>query len=294
MDMRWTLCLGTLVLGLAPGATPQEPRADLLALVEAERSFAATAVIDGVRAAFLAYLAEGAIVFEPEPTDGRMVHQARPVSDDRLEWQPALAGIAASGDLGYTSGPWRFHRAGSSVTSDVYGHYVSVWQKQDDGTWKVAADIGVSHPAAVASDGNEVEVVAPMSPSAVTASAETMASLLEVERAFSERSSRGDAALAYDAYLAEAVRVYRPQHVPLARAEAIALIGTAAGSWSWTPRGGAVSGAGDLGYAYGSATWQSSGDGESVPHSYLRVWRRLSAGWRVEIEVMIPAATAGG
>ena len=65
--------------------------------------------------------------------------------DVSLTWTPVKAEMAASGDLGYTYGPFVFKandKDGNSVTRN--GKYTTVWKKQKDGTWKVALDMGNS------------------------------------------------------------------------------------------------------------------------------------------------------
>ena len=54
-----------------------------------------------------------------------------------LSFEPASADVAASGDIGYTTGTYKASMNG--VTEQ--GKYVEVWHKQSDGQWKVRADI---------------------------------------------------------------------------------------------------------------------------------------------------------
>jgi ketosteroid isomerase-like protein len=60
----------------------------------------------------------------------------------RLEWQPTRAEVSESGELGWTTGTSR------AVTPDGErrGKYISIWRKQADGSWKVAADLGNQGP----------------------------------------------------------------------------------------------------------------------------------------------------
>lgn len=62
-----------------------------------------------------------------------------------LTWEPKAAGIAASGDLGYT---WGFYEARKADgTGPVKkGKYITVWRKQADGSWKFVVDGGNSNP----------------------------------------------------------------------------------------------------------------------------------------------------
>ena len=54
-----------------------------------------------------------------------------------LSWTPASAEVAASGDIGYTTGAYQSSMGGTSET----GKYVTVWRKQTNGDWKVTNDI---------------------------------------------------------------------------------------------------------------------------------------------------------
>jgi ketosteroid isomerase-like protein len=60
-----------------------------------------------------------------------------------LRWEPRAAEASTSGDLGYTLGDYATEgvdRQGLPVRAR--GHYVTVWRRQPDGTWRVVVDIG--------------------------------------------------------------------------------------------------------------------------------------------------------
>jgi len=59
-----------------------------------------------------------------------------------LSWKPVGADVAASGDLGYTWGNWKYQAPDTAY----YGNYFTAWKKQKDGSWKVALDGGNSSP----------------------------------------------------------------------------------------------------------------------------------------------------
>ena len=65
-----------------------------------------------------------------------------------IRWNPVFADVARSGDLGYTYGMSEVKSAGQDGTPAIqHGKYLTVWKKQTNGSWKVAADIGNSRPA---------------------------------------------------------------------------------------------------------------------------------------------------
>lgn len=55
-----------------------------------------------------------------------------------VQWTPAGSGAAASDDLGYTYGRYaRMHGA----AEEAVGYYVHVWQRDDAGGWRIAAEV---------------------------------------------------------------------------------------------------------------------------------------------------------
>jgi hypothetical protein len=60
----------------------------------------------------------------------------------RLTWAPKIVRVASTGQLAVSTGPYILQTA----TNKSSGYYLSIWKSQDDGGWKVAADIGVSGP----------------------------------------------------------------------------------------------------------------------------------------------------
>ncbi|MBI1795891.1 MAG: nuclear transport factor 2 family protein [Candidatus Eisenbacteria bacterium] len=138
------LVAAPLALAADPPDTTSS-RADFDALVAAERAFAALSVEKGMKTAFLQYLAGDAIVFNPGPTNGRALWESREDNPQSvLAWEPAFAEVSGAGDLGWTTGPWQF--AGRRAQEPTaFGHFVSVWRRQGDGSWRVAVDLGVGH-----------------------------------------------------------------------------------------------------------------------------------------------------
>jgi ketosteroid isomerase-like protein len=126
----------------------EQPVAQLVA--QTERTFSARCAQIGIRDAFLEYFTDDAIRFGPEPRLARPdLEQETSSSKVRLTWQPKIVRVASTGQLAVSTGPYVL-QTGANKSS---GYYLSIWKRQDDGAWKVAADIGVSGPMApVAAD----------------------------------------------------------------------------------------------------------------------------------------------
>jgi ketosteroid isomerase-like protein len=62
--------------------------------------------------------------------------------DFKISWNATGAEVARSGELGYTTGLYElsFKDPTGKVINDN-GKYVTVWQQQSDGSWKVSKDI---------------------------------------------------------------------------------------------------------------------------------------------------------
>jgi hypothetical protein len=120
----------------------------LKGLLEAEYAFGRAAG-NSLRAAFLEYLAEDSLVLEPMPTSGRAFYRSQAEHPGALAWYPALAALADSDDLGFTSGPWVYTVAAGEAS---HGHFLSIWKRDAACQWRVEFDGGVSHDAPLAAE----------------------------------------------------------------------------------------------------------------------------------------------
>jgi ketosteroid isomerase-like protein len=85
----------------------------------------------------------------PTGHDEVRAHMATAFGDSTriLDWRPVTAQVSDDGTMAYTIGTWNFHERGKdSAASAESGHYLTVWRRQADKSWKVLADIGTQHP----------------------------------------------------------------------------------------------------------------------------------------------------
>jgi ketosteroid isomerase-like protein len=59
-----------------------------------------------------------------------------------ITWIPFKAEAAASGDIGYSLGNWKY----AAKDTTMYGFYYTIWKKQKDGAWKFTVDGGNNSP----------------------------------------------------------------------------------------------------------------------------------------------------
>jgi ketosteroid isomerase-like protein len=120
-------------------------QSDLQKLVDTEKAFAAYAAEKNTKQAFLEFLADDGVVFNPDRRNGKEFWRARQENASLLSWYPAVADISSSGLIGYTTGPWEYRPKGKTDNPAAFGQYSTIWQKQPNGEFKAVLDLGVTH-----------------------------------------------------------------------------------------------------------------------------------------------------
>lgn len=278
--MRGLLALAmTVVLtAQAVAATPDE-------VVAAERAFAADGQKLGWIAAFKRHAAADAIVFRDTPINAQqsLADQPDEPADRSLKWWPIFAGIAQSGDLGFTTGPF-------TVGDQGFGHYFTVWARQQDGSWRWIFDGGPRNAAKSPFGPETPPVHLPLATAAAGSAERAWSQVAAAEEALA-KAAASDARVAYAPYLSQDARVMGSPEQPATTADArgaeLARRGTVI---AFRQLGGRASLAGDLVFTYGASSW--SRDGQERRGHYARVWQKRAEGWRLVLDeiLLIPPA----
>jgi ketosteroid isomerase-like protein len=260
------------------------------ALVETERAFSRTSETQGMRDAFLAFLADDAIIFRPGPVNGKKVWRERPAPTGILSWRPVYADVSAAGDLGYTTGPYEFREQGAQDIPSGYGNFVTIWRRQPDGKWKAILDIGTPNPPPTTLP--TLEVAGPRSFTKTKLKISQLTRELEADDLkFSDLAARQGTAPAYLSYLNERARVYRPQQFPLTTRQSIQTFFSNQQTLraTWKPLKAEVAQSGDLGFTYGDYETHGVNGSLIEQGSYMRLWRRQSQHvWKVVLDIFNP------
>ena len=286
---RWLAWAG--VAATAAVLSAQGGSGTIDSLVKAERAFAKMSVATSQREAFLANFADDGVWFTPGPENTREAIRRQPAPAGpparTLDWEPAIGDIAASGDLGYTTGPYVSTPRAADAPPRT-GWFFSVWRWRRDTRWKVAADFGIEAPAPVA-----------------VAAAHVQAGGRAGRQAAGDagpEGARGGTPRGRRRVCRGRQRPRAPDGIP--RAGDIGRPGLSAGrrSGRGTGRGRSrscrprplrftlepthaeASRAGDLGFTYGAYTEAAGGRPESRGF-YLHVWKRLADGWMLAADV---------
>ncbi|MDB5284239.1 MAG: hypothetical protein JWO06_3314 [Bacteroidota bacterium] len=114
-------------------------------LLQTDIKFSELSQQKGRNAAFIEYADSGATMLRPNsmPIMGKdsIVNMLalHPDSTHKLSWIPVYAGVARSGDLGYTYGTFVLDITGKG---SMRGTYCTVWKKDKDHKWKFVLDTG--------------------------------------------------------------------------------------------------------------------------------------------------------
>jgi len=129
------MCLGALAAG------PEEQ------IMQADRDFN-KATQEKRAEGWLSYFSLDEAALQDPPTIGKQAITERYQKlfanpDFTLTWEPVKAEVFPAGTVGYTTGKYvaRFkNKEGKRMES--HGHYITLWRKQEDGSWKIVGDSG--------------------------------------------------------------------------------------------------------------------------------------------------------
>lgn len=285
--MRLGILLLILSVGLvAQGQTP------LQEMVKTEQAFSKMAEEKNTRDAFIAFIADDGLLFRPGAVNGKkwLIEHPPPPSDKKplLAWQPSFAGASESGDMGFTTGPWESKSDRKDPKPSAYGHFVTVWKKQSDGSWKFEVDLGISHPQS----GGPQTLWHPTDQPAKTKTADVdtakaLKTLVDRDRILSLASLDQGLSKALIAHSSPDIRVYRTGNLPfIGREASAAALEKIKGQFKSQPLGGDVSRAGDFGYTHGTYDLTDADNKVTERGSYVRIWRKQDGVWRVLLDVI--------
>lgn len=261
---------------------PAQPKTDLQKLVETEIAFAKAAETKGTKAAFLEFLADDGVIFQPTEINGKQFWAARADSPALLSWRPNWADISSDGKLGYTTGGWEFRPNGKIGEPNAFGEYVTIWQKQSDGKFKAVLDIGISHPRPASVKYGWNYPRPDQSAGEKPQKAVTLGQLTDI---FSKKLLSDG----YFRFFADDVVVLRDGEMPL-QGKTTAFLGLEKLDAKFPPRSflnfsGNISDVfGNMMYAYG--TYQLTHEDKTVSRwNFVQIWKYRGGRWEIVLDI---------
>jgi hypothetical protein len=272
--------------GASAAATAAAKPGDPAPVLAAEHGFAARAADVGMAPSFLEYMTDDAIIFAPDPILARAFYSGlAPRKSPKeggtlLAWWPNFAGVARSGDLGFTTGP-------ATIDGGKPGlFYFTVWARQKDGGWKWIYDGGIDADGAGAPGPGSTPLALPAGDAKRLAPDVAMDQVRTAEIALAAHA-KADTVAAYKTVLSADARVQGSSAGPATTPGAIDKeLAKRAKTIAFGPIGGSASKAGDLAWTYGDARW-ASGRGH-----YVRIWQRRTGKWALVFDQIIEVEKA--
>ncbi len=280
----WFASLTILASGCASttSGTPVDSVSAAAPVIAAERAFADRHQLVSVKRSFIEYASDDAVVIwggEVENAKSSLAGWPDVEDAGKIVWWPTFAGIASSGDVGFTTGPSSFEGG------KRYGNYLTVWKKQADGSWKWSIDLGTREGVKPAGSPADPVTVLPVSTVPGMEPGKAWRDLLAIDRELGRKMAVDAKAVA--GWLAPEAQLVGLEPAPAVGLEAArASIERRPKSIAMKPEGGGVSLAGDLGWTYGFADWSEQGAGKRG--AYLRIWQRRPGGWLIVVEDIYP------
>jgi len=281
--------------GQARQATPTPPAAEELPLaltrmVGTERTFAARALAVGWKEAFLEFFADNAIGFEAKAA-GSAKQQIRANPDPppgmQLLWEPRYGDVAASGELGYLTGPAQTIVPSRNNGRPRHSTFFSLWRRQRNGSFAVVMDVGNPTPRAVpfapgftrAPHANRFTGDYDENTPPLSAADSVLNSALSISQA-----------AAYRDRLAPGVRVHRHDGMPLVGERPVRNWLASQPSYAAADtRFSDAAQSGDMGYTWGTYIIGARGSARREEGFYVRVWVRERNGqWKVAADITQP------
>lgn len=249
-------------------------------MIDAENAFAKMSKEKNMRDAFLANLTDSTILYTKDgPVKGKQSWIERQPNSNLLFWWPVFVGISASGDLGFSTGPWQWSET-KEAQPVAHGYFVSVWKKIGS-EWKLASDIGSPMPGPDAS----AAALHSSSPRNNAGKGKNVKGILmDVDRRYNEEIRKKGVSYISENFSKDAMLKYPrafPDYFPFETTSTIVRP-------DFTILGGEMSQSNDLGYTYGRVTASITDNNSLTPYTanFLRVWNYENNAWKIVIEVI--------
>lgn len=284
MRVQFLLALGLTVAGTAGAGDA--------GLVQNEYAFVQAVADNGVGAGFQAYLDPESIGFNPTPMKSYDNYKSRKPSNNKLSWYPSDALMAASGDFGFTTGPWVYSYQQNGVPQTEKGEFTTVWHLDKDGHWKALLDAGIDHdspavdPAALPKDARTRQL--PKLPG-MTDAVKARAALFQADEAFTRAATGEGLRAAYAKLAADDLRLLQENQQPaVGKDAALKVVPTDKAKLVWVPVASDAASSGDLGYTYG-VSYKADDMARAIPQaSYLHIWQQDKGSWKLVLALENP------
>jgi ketosteroid isomerase-like protein len=281
--MKYFLLLFTCVVFVSQAQNIKDKNQQ--GILDAERDFMTMAKEKNTRDAFVFFLADNAVTFDNNgPQAGKNVWEARQADEAWLYWEPTYSNIGSSGDFGFNTGPWEYRPTRTTEKAVAFGHFVTIWKKQNDGKWRAALDIGISHNPQAEKESLTISEIKPVVSKKTSVNKDE---IFQLEKNFIESLRNQNA---YKNVLSTEAHVLRRGEIPYATKDQIEkFLNLPTPQITYQIIDGDIASSGDLAYVYGTATVEGTKDGkvETQQLNYMRIWKKEDGRtWKLVLDIL--------
>jgi hypothetical protein len=252
-------------------------KTDLERVVETEKAFARFADEKGIKPAFLEFLADDGVMFNPQQVNGKELWRSRAESPALLSWYPVFADVSSNGVLGYTTGPGEYRPKGKTDATVYYSEYATVWRRQRDGNYKAVFDVGISHDKPSSTDTSWTSPK-----NAEKFSGENKPIAADAMNQFYDTAATKGLGKAYKNFAADYARFLREGKFPIL-GKSISPVESKRSKITFG-KGATMQSAGDLGYSI--TTYElKSGDKTTEKGNIVQIWKLIGGRWQIVLDV---------
>ena len=239
-------------------------------MIATEKSFAAYAVANNTRDAFLKFMDTAAIMFDKgNPVNGYQLWLHKKPSTGILNWGPRFAEVSASGDFGYTCGSWTYQPTSLQDSILASGYFITVWQQIKGVGWKFIFDGGTEQAPQLA-DWKVIK-------QKIIKEKGNRKYLRKAEIDFTQLAAN-NAPAAYRKYLSRQSVVCREVFAATASVkEQTILLSALPSQIIYQQLGFGIAPTNDLAYTYGNTVV------ENKKEFYVHIWRHEKQGWKLAL-----------
>ncbi len=251
-------------------------------IFDTEKAFEKTVAEKGINQAFIEFLAPDGLVFVPNATNGREYWKNRPPSPAALTWNPTFIDVSSNGALAYSTGNGIYKPKDKDDTEAFYSEYATIWQRQPDGTYLAALDIGISH----SQPSTETKWTSPTDSGKELN--EKKFSAADASTAFFEMVTKQGLSNAYKTFLADDARLLREEKMPIVgKQNALNELKNDKSKVFFAKRSFFV-GAADMAYISNSYTVADKTGKAVGTGNFLQVWKLRGGKWQIVFDVFVP------
>ena len=234
----------------------------------------------GPKTAFLEFLSDDAVVFQPDAVNGKQYWSSvKTEPEGRLRREMLYLDMASSGQLGYSTGNWEWTPKGRTGPTQR-GQFVTVWAKRQGGRFKAVLDITTTEdPDIVERDDDRV-------PSRERGEANKRGwSAADPSMNFLKRAMGGERlGGAYSVFAAKDVRLLREGDPPIVGRKRVVAETQEYRSIAY-PKRVVLNESADMAYVWNPCEYADSDEGVERGNC-LHIWKLRGKSWNITLGVL--------